>query len=521
VRHEVGSLRAQEPVTDPLAELRERLATVRDLEAAAALLDWDQETWMPEGGTEARARQSATLHGLAHELFTADETATLLERARPESPVDADLVRVALRDLERDRRIPTDLVSDLARATSLAKDAWRLAREADDFAAFEPHLARIVALCVRKAEAVGFTDTPYDALVDEYEADMTAGRLATLFADLRRGLVPLIRTLGDAADASTSAVLHGRFPVDAQWTFGLDVLRDVGFDFRRGRQDRSVHPFTTAFSISDVRLTTRLNEDSFPPAFFSSLHEAGHGMYEQGMDPELDGTLLADGTSLGIHESQSRLWENQVGRSRPFWELYLPKLRTAFPEALAGIDLDAFLRAVNHVRPSPIRVEADEVTYNLHIMVRFELERALVEGRLRTRDVPEAWNGLMKEVLGVEPRSDAEGCLQDIHWSLGMFGYFPTYALGNLMSAQLWTAIRRDLPDVDGFVRRGEFSHLLDWLREHVHRHGRRRTADRILRDATGRGLSAADWLAYVRSKFGDLFGVDLAEPATWVRPES
>lgn len=497
-------------MSDALTELRKRLSVVHDLSAAAAVLDWDQETFMPDGGTEARARQTATLQRLAHELFTADETGTLLESAVPTSDIDEDLVRVAKRDLDRERRIPSDLVSELAVTTARARDAWLRARGNDDFATFEPHLARIVDLLVRKAEAIGYTNTPYDALVDEFEPDMTTARIEEIFLDLRTELVPLVTSLSEASDPAEASVLKGDYPADAQWYFGVQVLKDIGFDFARGRQDRSAHPFTTTFSISDVRLTTRVHGDSFPPAFFGSLHEAGHGLYEQGLDPELEGTLLADGTSLGIHESQSRLWENLVGRSRPFWEHYLPPLRNTFGDRLSGTDLDAFLRAINVVRPSPIRIEADEVTYNLHIMVRFEVERDLIEGRIRTRDVPGAWNDRMEEYLGVRPSSDSDGCLQDIHWSLGILGYFPTYALGNLMSAQLWRAIRSDLTNLDGQIRAGEFAPLLNWLRANVHRHGRRRSADRILRDVTGHGLASDDWLTYVREKFGNLFGVDL-----------
>ncbi len=502
-------------MSEALTDLKTRLSTVRDLTSSAAVLDWDQETYMPEGGTEARARQSATLQRLAHEMFTSDETAGLLETVEPVTDLDADLLRVARRDLDRERRIPSGLVAELALATGRARDAWRHARDADDYPAFEPHLARIVDLCIRKAEAVGFRDSPYDALVDEYEPDMTTARIAEVFGELKTELVPLVETLAGASDPAGAAMLHGPFPPGAQWDFGMQVLKDIGFDFERGRQDRSAHPFTTTFSISDVRLTTRIHPDHFSPGFFGSLHEAGHGLYEQGVDPDLEGTLLADGTSLGMHESQSRLWENQVGRSRPFWERYLPRLRTAFPDRFAPVEIDPFLRALNQVRRSPIRIEADELTYNLHIMVRFEMERDLIEGRLAVRDVPRAWNDRMEEALGIRPESDAEGCLQDIHWSTGILGYFPTYALGNLMSAQIWRALRCDVPDLDDRIRQGEFGPMLDWLRTQVHRHGRRRSADRILRDTTGHGLGSGDWLAYVRTKYGGLFGVNLDGPAT------
>lgn len=495
---------------DALALLKTRLATAHDLKTAAAVLDWDQETYMPASGTEARSRQSATLQRLAHEWFTADETAALLERATPETAIDADLLRVARRDIERERRIPSRLVADLAAASARAKDAWRDAREADDFGMFEPHLARIVALCREKAEAVGYAESPYDALVDEYEPGMTTRAIATIFSDLRSELVPMIAAIAGAARPGGDAILRRPYDVDRQWTFGMRVMKDIGFDFRRGRQDESAHPFTTTFAVNDVRLTTRLHPEHFAPAFFGSLHEAGHGLYEQGVDPELDGTLLGSGTSLGIHESQSRLWENLVGRSEPFWAHYFPVLRETFPVTLEGVDVDAFVRAVNHVSPSPIRIESDEVTYNLHIMVRFEMETALISGELRAADVPDAWNARMDDFLGIRPDSDADGCLQDIHWSLGILGYFPTYALGNLMSAQLWNAARRDLPGLEDDIRAARFGPLLAWLRTHVHRHGRRKSADEILRAATGHGLRAEDWLAYVRSKYGGLYDIAL-----------
>ena len=499
-------------MTDSLAALKARLARIKDLHAAAAVLDWDQETMMPSGSTEARARQTSTLQELAHELFTSDETGALLEIAVPGTEIEKDLVRVVTDDFRKARRIPADLVARFARETSLAREGWQAARQADEFDRFEPHLARIVDLCVERAEALGYKESRYDALIDEFEPGMTTAGITSVFGALRAELVPIVRAIAEAnpEHQTTARVLRRHFPVDRQRVFAEKAMADIGYDFRCGRQDESSHPFTTSFSITDVRVTTRYEIHHFPSALFGSLHEAGHGMYEQGIDPELEGTPLADGTSLGMHESQSRFWENQVGRSRAFWDGRFPSLKDLFPAALQDQTAESFWRAVNHVAPSLIRVEADEVTYNLHIMLRFEIEKQLIGGTLKAKDVPEAWNALTTDFLGLTPPNDADGCLQDIHWSSGILGYFPTYALGNLMSAQLWNAATRDLGDLDELVRLGEFAPILGWMRKRVHRWGRRRTANEILQETTGGGLDAEPWLAYVRKKYGGLYGLEL-----------
>ncbi|MBE2187723.1 MAG: carboxypeptidase M32 [Rhodothermales bacterium] len=484
--------------------LRHHLATAHDLNASATVLEWDQETYMPDGGEDARAHQVATLRRLAHEHFASDTTSTLLARAEAETPADP-LVVVARRDFDRATLLPPRLVAETAEAVARAKSAWRRARETNTFSVFAPHLERLVALNVERANLAGFADTPYDALLDLYEPGLTARVLDGVLGDLRRDLVPIVEALA-AQPRPDDAFLRARYPTETQWTFTLDVLRDVGFDFQRGRQDLSAHPFTTSFAPADVRLTTRVDEHFFPTAFFGTLHEAGHGLYEQGIDEHYARTLLAEGTSLGMHESQSRLWENQVGRSRAFWAHYLPQAQRRFPDALAGVSLDAFYRAVNAVEPSPIRVEADEVTYNLHIMLRTDLERALVEGRLAVADLPEAWNEAYRDVLNLVPGTDALGVLQDVHWSLGTFGYFPTYTLGTLMSAQLFDAAEDALGPMEGYVERGDFLPLLGWMREHVHRYGRAKSAAAILLDATGQSLDAAPWLAYIRTKYGALY---------------
>jgi len=496
---------------DQLTTLRDRLALVTDLNASAALLEWDQETYMPPAAAEARAQQLATLKTLAHEHFTDDTTGSLLDNLNGalEDDTDRALVRIARRDFDRATKLSSDFVARFTRAKARAMEAWKAARADDDFTRFAPHLQEIVDLSVEQAETVGYEDRRYDALLDEYEPGMTWAEVEAVFQQLRAALVPVAAAIAETKPPDDT-FLHQPFDDERQWSFGLDVIRTFGYDFERGRQDRSAHPFSTSFAVTDCRITTRIAPEFFSAGFFGTLHEAGHALYEQGVDPSLDRTPLASGTSLGMHESQSRMWENLVGRSRAFWRWAYPTLQSTFPDALDGVAEDDFYRAVNRVQPSPIRVEADEVTYNLHVMLRFELETALIEGSLKVDDVPEAWNAGMESALALVPGSDADGCLQDIHWSLGAMGYFPTYTLGNLMSVQLFEAAERDLgPQAESFER-GEFGPLLGWLREHVHRHGRARSADRILRDATGTSLSAEPWLRYVRQKFGAVYGVDL-----------
>ncbi len=500
---------------ETLTTLRTLLARVSDLNAAANLLEWDQETYMPDGAAGARASQIATLRRLSHEFFTHDEVGGLLDRlapyagALPDDHADASLLRVTRRDFERALRVPATLVADLAEAESKARQAWKTARENDHFGTFAPHLERLLELNLQKAEALGFTDRPYDALLDQFEPDMTTRELEEIFGALRSELVPIVHSLG-REQAPDDAFLHRYYDRSKQWDYGVGVIKDFGYDFSRGRQDISAHPFTTSFARTDVRLTTRIDETFFPTAFFGTLHEAGHGLYEQGFDPALDRTPLADGASLGMHESQSRLWENLVGRSRGFWEYYFPHLKQAFPDALDGVDAGRFYAAVNRVQPSLIRVEADEVTYNLHIMVRFEMEKRLLEGRMPVAEAPSAWNDLMEDYLGVRPKTDAEGVLQDVHWAIGAFGYFPTYALGNLMSAQLFDRIRSDLPEVEKQIMFGQFGELLGWLRDRIHRHGRSRTARELLEGCTGSRLDARFWLDYIRHKYGALYGAAL-----------
>ncbi len=496
-----------------LSALKDRLAQVKDIESAAHVLEWDQETYMPSGAAEARAHQIATLRQLAHERFTSDRVGDLIQEAGAgldgADPLDtsASIVRVAKKDYEKARKLPAELVAELARSVSRAKEAWKEARETDTFSTFAPLLAHLIELNIEKAEALGYDKHAYDALLDQYEPGMTTDEVKAVFTDLRARLVPIVHTLKEAPQPE-NAFLRAHYEHQKQWDFGLSVIQNFGYDFERGRQDLSTHPFTTSFSIEDVRLTTRIQEDYFPTGLFGTIHEAGHGLYEQGIDRALDRTPLAEGTSLGMHESQSRLWENMVGRSRPFWTHYYPQLQRLFPGPLGEVSLEQFYRAINRVAPSLIRVEADEVTYNLHIMLRFELETALIAGDLSVDDLPFAWNSLMQKYLDVTPDTDAEGVLQDIHWSLGVFGYFPTYALGNLMSAQLFEKAESVIDGLEEQMAQGHFKGLLGWLRLHVHQYGRKLLAKEILERATGSSLQSDSWLNYIQNKYASVYDV-------------
>ncbi|MEM0962501.1 MAG: carboxypeptidase M32 [Bacteroidota bacterium] len=503
-----------------LDSLRQRLSETADLAHAAAVLEWDQETYMPAGGADGRGRQIATLRRLAHERFTDPQVGEWLEAATPETDLDRALLRVTRRDWKRATRLPARLVAEKARVSSRALEAWRAAREADRFDLFAPHLDATLALAREEADLVRpliaeergdayaptEADARYDALLDTYEPGASTGDVAATFRQLRDGLAPLVAAIAEAEPIDDSP-LRQRFDPDAQWAFGLDVAQALGYSLDHGRQDKAAHPFTTSFGATDVRITTRVDPDVFSRAFFGTVHEAGHGIYEQGFAPSLAGTPLADGASLSVHESQSRLYENLVCRSEAFWTWAFPLAQARF-DALADVSRDTFVHAINRVEPSLIRVEADELTYHLHVLLRFEIERALLAGNLAVADLPGAWNEAMRDLLGITPPSDADGCLQDIHWSLGSIGYFPTYTLGTLMSAQLWNAASRDLGGLDRQLAVGDFGGLLEWLREHVHRWGRAKSADEILRDTTGGGLDAGPWLAYARGKAEDLYGV-------------
>ncbi|TVM02939.1 MAG: carboxypeptidase [Candidatus Brocadia sp. WS118] len=499
---------------EKLDDLKKRLAEISDINNAAAVLGWDQQTYMPPGGAAARAQQLATLSHLAHEKFTDDTIGCLLDelhayaRSLPYDSDDASLIRVTKRDYDKASKVPPSLVSEIAHATARAFEAWRKAKAESRFSDFAPYLQRNLDLKRRYAECLGYTDRIYDPLLDDYEPGMKTTQIEAIFTNVKQEIVPLVHAISSRLNVVDNGFLYQTFDEQIQWDLGMDVARLIGYDFERGRQDRSPHPFTTSFSIHDVRITTRFMNNYFPAGFFATIHETGHAVYNQGLRYELERTPLADGASLGAHESQSRMWENLVGRSRPFWKFFMPRMKAVFPEQFKNADAEKMYRAVNRVKPSLIRVEADEVTYNLHIMLRFELENALLEGRITVDDLPEIWNCKMQEYLGITPPDDAHGVLQDVHWSHGSFGYFPTYSLGNFFAAQLFDQIRKDIFGLDRHFEKGEFHILLDWLRAHLHTHGRKFTLDELAKKITGESLQTRSFVAYLKNKYGEMYSL-------------
>ena len=498
-----------------LREVRARFAIIADLSQAADLLSWDQNTYMPSGAAEARGQQLATLKGVVHARLADARLGELLDQLEraglPEDSVDAALVRQARRKVARARKLPEAFVEALTRQASRARQVWAEARAQNAYRLFAPELERLLELKRREADYLGFEAHPYDALHDEFEPGSSASSLRAVFGPLRERAVAMLAAIREQA-APADDVLRQVFDEGKQEQFGLEVVRGFGYDLQHGRLDRALHPFAQALSKYDVRITTRYKLRYLNTALFGCMHEAGHALYEQGIHDAFQRTPLGETISLGVHESQSRLWENLVGRSYAFWQGSYPRLQELFPAQLGEVPLDEFYAAINRVEPSLIRVEADEVSYNLHVMIRFELELALLEGTLAVAELPEAWNAKYQAYLGLVPPTDSEGCLQDIHWSVGLFGYFPTYTLGNVMSVQLFEAARAALPGLEDELRRGEFGALLGWLREHVHRHGSRYLPDELLRRATGSPLEAGPYLRYLQRKFGALY--DLGELA-------
>jgi carboxypeptidase Taq len=492
------------------ADLSERLARVADLGRVLRVLNWDQQVMMPPGGAAARAEQLATMNRLYHEAFTDEEVGRLLEELRPyeeslaADSLEASVIRVTRRDYEKAVRVPPDLAADIARAASAGHAVWVEARAASDFSRFLPALERNVELKRRYVACFDAGEEPYDVLLDDYEPLMRTAEVRSVFDRLKERLVPLIASVRDRDDAP--AELRGPFPVDVQRELVPSILGQLGFDASSWRLDTTAHPFASGSGITDIRITTRYLDDRLT-GLFAGIHEFGHGLYEHGSAAELDRTPVCGGVSLGVHESQSRLWENLVGRSRAFWRRFYPEVQAALPEALADVSEEAFWRSVNAVRPSLIRVEADEVTYNMHVILRFELEQEILAGSVALADLPGEWNARMHEYLGIDVPSDAEGVLQDVHWSAGIFGYFPTYSLGNVMSVQIWEALRADLGDVDGLVERGDFAPLRDWLRERLHRHGRMFAPQETLERCCGSRIDPEPYLRYLERKVAAVYG--------------
>jgi carboxypeptidase Taq len=496
-----------------LGDLKQRLRETSDLSGAGALLVWDQATYMPQCGAGARARQSAMLHRLAHEKLTDKALGRLLDELQPYGESlsadcdEARLIRIARRDFEKAIRVPADHVERANALGSASYDAWTRARPANDFASMLPFLEQSLEL---SREYSGFF-APYqhvaDPMIDDADEGMTAASVSGLFVQLRRALVPLADAILDRPAVDDSC-LHGRFSETAQMEFSRRVAAKIGYAFERGRLDLTHHPFCTKFSGGDVRITTRIYDDDVSRALFSTLHEAGHALYEQGIDGALEGTPLASGTSSGVHESQSRLWENVVGRSRGFWVHFYPQLKALFPDQLDKVSLESFYRAINKVARTLIRADADEVTYNLHVMLRFDLELKLLDGSLRAKDLPEAWRAAMQADLGIAPPDDRDGCLQDVHWYSGLIGGgFQSYTIGNILSAQFHAAAVKAHPEIPREIEAGKFGTLHRWLKDNLYQHGRKFPPNEVLARTTG-AMSLQPYLDYLRAKYGEIYGL-------------
>lgn len=493
-------------------KLLEKVHEINDIDKATALLSWDRETNMPKAGIGARVQQMTTLSRLSHSMFTSDEMGALIEAAAEEiegaayESNEASLIRLLRRQYENARRLPPAFVARISEVSGHAHGAWVKAREEDAFADFQPWLEQVVALGQEMAELYGYEAEKYDALLDKFEFDMKTAEVRETFRAVKEALVPLRQAIEESGVTVDDSFLHQTFDTAKQQEFARYIAPKVGYDFSRGHLGTVVHPFATSFNRNDARITTRYYPDFLNPSLFGTLHESGHAIYEQGTHPDLARTPLARGTSMGIHESQSRMMENIVGRSLGFWQAHYGALQATFPEQLATYSVEDFYRAINKVQPLFIRVEADELTYNFHIILRFELEQALMTGDLAVQDVPVAWNDKMEELLGVVPRTNAEGCLQDVHWTRPSFGYFPTYALGNLYSAQFFEAAVEQMPEIAEELEQGRTDALMVWLGEHIHQHGRKFTPRELVQRVTGQPLSHEPFIRYATKKFGEIY---------------
>lgn len=496
---------------EKLKELKELLWEVADLRAASNVLGWDQLVNMPEAGAQDRGEQISTLERILHIKATSEEIGILLdelseyqEQLEPDSD-DARLIKVTKREYDKHTKVPSEYVAEFARVSTVAQSVWEKAKAKSDFESFRPHLEKLVELRRQYANYFKPWDHVYDPLLDDFEPGMKTTEVQEIFNLLRPKQVELIRAIGEKEQVDKS-FLYLNYPEENQWDFGVEVITKFGYDWDCGRQDKSAHPFTTSFGLNDVRITTRFKEDYLPTAMFGTMHECGHALYELGVDKKLNRTPLADGASMAVHESQSRMWENLIGRSEPFWKYFYPRLREIFPSQLGNIDMETFYKGVNAVESSLVRVEADEATYNLHIMLRLEMEISLMEGSLDAKDAPAAWNEKFENYLGIVPPDDARGVLQDVHWSFGGFGYFPTYALGNLVSVQIWERMEEDMPGIEEQVAKAEFGQILAWLRENVHVHGAKFEPQELVKIVTGSKITPEPYIRYLEKKFGGIY---------------
>jgi carboxypeptidase Taq len=494
-------------------EYRARFAKIADINYTIALQSWDQETYMPEKGAAFRAQQIATLSGISHELSINEELGKILNSLNKDgkglSEKEKRNIELSLKDYNRRKKYTTEFVELLSRTTSECFQAWQKAKTTNDFKVFAPHLTKMVDLKRQEADILGYEGHPYNALLDQYEPDAKVADLDILFKDVREQMVAFVKKIAEAQQ-NEDGFMYKHYPKDKQWDFGIELLKQMHYDFEAGRQDISIHPFTTSFSAQDVRVTTKILEDNLKSMIWSCIHEGGHGLYEQGLPAEEYGLPSSEAVSLGIHESQSRLWENNVGRSLAYWKANYAKLQSYYPEHLKKVSLEQFYKAINLVQPSLIRIEADELTYHFHILVRYEVEKALIGGKIKVSELPEFWNAHYKEYLGVKVPDDAHGVLQDIHWSHGSFGYFPTYSLGSFYAAQFFNEAKKEIKDLEKKIEEGNLLPLLQWLREKIHKHGRFYSAADLCTKVTGEKLNFKYFMDYAKHKYSSIYNLKL-----------
>ena len=490
-------------------DYKSKMQKITDVRMAIAVLSWDQETYLPEKGASFRGQQITTLSSLAHAQFTDPALGETLRELQDRTDMDAvssKNVELSLEDYEKNLKYPAPFVAALSQATSASYHAWIKARKANDYKIFAPELATMVSLKKQEADILGYTQHPYNALLNEYEKGATVSMLDTIFGEVKTAMTPFLKGIAARPQVSKD-LLFKTYPSAKQWAFGMDILKAMGYDLKAGRQDVSEHPFTTSFSPEDVRVTTRVDEKDFGNMTWSCIHEGGHALYEQGLRTDQYGLPCGEAASLGIHESQSRLWENNIGRSKGFWQHHYPALQALFPENLQAHSLNDFYQAINQVQPSLIRTEADELTYHSHIMIRYEIEKALIDGSLATADLSAVWNQHYQQYLGVKVPDDVQGVLQDIHWSHGSFGYFPTYSLGSFYAAQFFAAAKAQLPGLEAQIAQGEYSALLQWLRQQIHVYGRFYTSNELCEKVTGAPLQFKYFFDYAQEKYGEIYG--------------
>ena len=498
-----------------IIKLKDIDSEIQLLSHSAAILSWDQETYIPSGSIEERSRQLSLLSGLIHERLTSDSVKSVFSGIEKEedlllsdySETDQGFLKKFFDNYRRQTALSTELVRELSRQASITQSVWVKAREKDDFPLFAEQFEKLLSLVLEKAESFGYEESPYDALLDEYEKGMTASDVDSVFTPLEKRVKDLLIRIKSAPQIDDS-FLRKNYPSDLQEKAGKLLLGPLGYDLSRGRLDISAHPFTTKLGFDDVRITTRYDRNYYPSGLYSIIHEAGHALYEQGISDKFKDTSLAEGCSLGIHESQSRMWENFVGRSLPFWKYFTPHLKSVFPENLKGVDVISLFKAVNRVEPSFIRVEADEVTYNLHVILRFRIEKELIEGNISVKDLPDVWNSLSSDLLGIKPDDNKNGVLQDVHWSMGALGYFPTYLLGNLYCAQFYRQMEKDEGNLDNYIEKGNFNIILNWLRRNIHQHGSMYTPGELVKKATYEPLNSEYFIRYLNDKYKTVYNL-------------